>query len=427
MKSDRILYILLVILLGPHPVWSFNLEPDEHITEAGDILQYVLPITAGAATLFEEDWEGSKQFARSFGSAALVNTAAKGMIGKLRPNESNYYSYPSGHSMAAFSGAGFLNIRYGPYIGVPAMGLAGFVGYSRVQSDNHFADDVIAGASVGLMFNWIWVTPYEGRYKLFPAMINDEAPGLVFTMPLDSTVSPDGVSGPEEPEPQDFRFGYIWDFGPVWNTRNEVRLPMTGESVDLTQFDSFSEDTMASRLFLTWKVTPEHMFAFEWAPYETRNKETLTDPVTFGGTTFAGSVRYSYMHYEYRLKYGYNFMDDDAGWFRLGASMSYIYNALELVDDSSNFSSSRYEMILPQVYASGGWRFHRKFGLFAEGNWGELSSNSAIDVTAGGLWQINPQWVFSAGYRYYDRLVDEDEWYNRLTQHQPFLSFAYAW
>ncbi len=411
--------------------YAFNVDPNEDVTEAGDILQFALPITAGAATLFEKDWEGSKQFAYAFGSAALINTSAKGVIGKLRPNESNTYSYPSGHSMAAFSGAGFLNQRYGPWVGVPALGAAGFVGYSRVQSDNHFADDVIAGASIGLMANWVFVTPYkENGVQLMPAMINGRTPGIMLTMPTDKPLRPWGASGPEEIDtrsPRDMRFSYIWDFGPVWNTRNSARTPLNGESIDLTQFDSFSSETMASRLFLVWKISPRHYTAFEWAPYEARNKETVTTPVNFQNTAFAGSVRYAYRLYEYRFKYAYTWIDDPSGWFRTGAAASYIYNSLELVDDAGDYARNRTETVLPQLYASAGWRFASRLSLFGEGSWGQLSGERAQDFTGGIAWQVDPQWICSAGYRYYDRLVEKDDWSNHLTQHQPFLSLTYSW
>ena len=423
-----LLVVLLVALSHAH---AFNVDPNDDVTEAGDILQFALPITAGVATLFEEDWEGSRQFAYSFGSAALINTAAKGVIGKLRPNESNTYSYPSGHSMAAFSGAGFLNQRYGPWVGIPALGAAGFVGYSRVQSDNHFADDVIAGASIGLMANWVFVTPYEKNgVQLMPAMINNEAPGIMMTMPTEKPLRPWGAAGPEDIDtrsPRDYRFSYIWDFGPVWNTRNDARTPRNDQNIDLTQFDSFSSETMASRLFLIWQISPRHYVAFEWAPYEARNKEAITTPLTFQNTAFAGSVRYAYRLYEYRFKYAYNWIEEPSAWLRTGVAASYIYNSLELVDDLGDYGRNRTETVLPQLCASAGWWFVTDWALFAEGSWGRLSGERAQDFTAGIAWQIDPQWVFSGGYRYYDRLVEEDDWYNHLTQQQPFLSLAYSW
>ena len=251
----KIIY-LLIVTLGLHstPGVFAEDEPNEAVTEVGDALQFLLPITAGVATLFEPDWEGSKQFAYSFGSAVIINSTAKFAVGKLRPNENNFYSYPSGHSMAAFSGAGFIMERYGPIYGWPALTAAGFVGYSRVQSYNHYADDVIAGASIGLMMNWVFVTPYEGRVKVEPAVIGNEGLGMQLII-LDR--EPNGPAGPDTEELEknfEPRFFYTFDFGPVYSSLNEIRSPLSSPTVDLTEFGDYDTETAASRLLvIVWR------------------------------------------------------------------------------------------------------------------------------------------------------------------------------
>jgi hypothetical protein len=424
-----ILGMMVVLAFQPNNLVFASSEPNEAITEAGDILQFLLPITAGVATLFEPDWEGSKQFAYSFGSAALINTVSKGVIGKLRPNEANYYSYPSGHSMAAFSGAGFIMQRYGPIYGWPALTAAGFVGYSRIQSENHYADDVLAGASIGLMMNWVWVTPYEGRVKLEPTVIDNSAPGVKITI-LDR--APSGAAGPDSEETfkKDPRFFYIFDFGPVYNTRNEVRSPLSSEQFDLTEFNDYDDETAASRIFLGWMPAERHNLGFEMAPYEMRNKETLTgsQQIDFQGQTYDdtdGAIRYAYKLYEFRLRYMYDLVENDEAWVRIGGALSYIHNSLELSSETGKYSQNSTDTILPELSLSTGWWFTKKWALFADLNWGQMDNERAQDISAGAIWQISDHWNMAGGYRYYDRLIQSDDWYNHLTQHQPFLSFGY--
>jgi hypothetical protein len=50
--------VIAVLVIQMVPLANAN--SDENITAAGDALQFILPITAGVATLFEPDWEGSK-------------------------------------------------------------------------------------------------------------------------------------------------------------------------------------------------------------------------------------------------------------------------------------------------------------------------------------------------------------------------------
>lgn len=60
-------------------------------------------------------------------------------------------SFPSGHTMAAFSVATVFAERYKQHRWVPfvAYGLAGLVGFSRVPLQSHFPSDVFAGAALG--------------------------------------------------------------------------------------------------------------------------------------------------------------------------------------------------------------------------------------------------------------------------------------
>ena len=60
-------------------------------------------------------------------------------------------SFPSGHTIAAFSVATIFAERYRRHRWVPwvAYGLAGLVGFSRVPLQSHFPSDVFAGAVFG--------------------------------------------------------------------------------------------------------------------------------------------------------------------------------------------------------------------------------------------------------------------------------------
>ena len=85
---------------------------NKDITDAGDILQIVLPLTAWGSTFLVRgpdgkrwDREGTAQATKAIGSALGTMGVGKYIVNKARPNESNRYSYPSGHTTAAFAGA----------------------------------------------------------------------------------------------------------------------------------------------------------------------------------------------------------------------------------------------------------------------------------------------------------------------------------
>jgi membrane-associated phospholipid phosphatase len=128
----------------------------DDIETAGDIIQVALPLTALAATYTMDDPEGRKQLLWSFGSTFAVTHLLKRTVKKERPDGSDRFSFPSGHTSSAFSGAAFLQKRYGWDVGVPAYIAASLVGYSRVHAQRHDWVDVGAGALLAVGMNqWI--------------------------------------------------------------------------------------------------------------------------------------------------------------------------------------------------------------------------------------------------------------------------------
>jgi membrane-associated phospholipid phosphatase len=82
-------------------------------------------------------------------SQAMVQ-ATKFTIRRERPDGSDHYSFPSGHSASAFATATVLQNYYGWKVGVPAYVLGGYVGLARMSWNRHHATDVVMGAGVGI-------------------------------------------------------------------------------------------------------------------------------------------------------------------------------------------------------------------------------------------------------------------------------------
>jgi membrane-associated phospholipid phosphatase len=131
------------------------------IETAGDILQYVIPATAGGLTLGYRDFKGTLQFGGSFLVTEGVTYGLKYTVNETRPNGGSE-SFPSGHTSVSFCGAEFIRKRYGWELGIPAYAAASFVAYSRVESNEHYPHDVIAGAAIGILSSFILTTPYKG-------------------------------------------------------------------------------------------------------------------------------------------------------------------------------------------------------------------------------------------------------------------------
>lgn len=131
------------------------------IRTAGDIGQIALPAAAVISTIVFKDSEGFKQFVKAFLLSTATTQGLKLAVHERRPTGNADDSFPSGHTTSAFGGAGFMQMRYGWSIGLPAYAAAGFVGYSRVEAKAHYWHDVLAGAAIGIGANLIFVTPYQ--------------------------------------------------------------------------------------------------------------------------------------------------------------------------------------------------------------------------------------------------------------------------
>jgi len=133
----------------------------------------IVPLSVYAVGLVRRD-SYAQQTALFAGQAVvdaeILTTVLKNITGRLRPAEippdgdfSHTWfksqgpwfrgrgSFPSGHTIAAFSVATVFAERYKKHRWVPfvAYGLAGLVGFSRVPLQSHFPSDVFAGAALG--------------------------------------------------------------------------------------------------------------------------------------------------------------------------------------------------------------------------------------------------------------------------------------
>lgn len=100
--------------------------------------------------------------------SASATAGLKPLFGRDRPDHSNRLSLPSGHATGAMTTALLLQARYGPWVGVPALAAASFVGLSRVQGRKHHPSDVLAGFGVA---HW-------AVRAVLGAAEPDDAPGL---------------------------------------------------------------------------------------------------------------------------------------------------------------------------------------------------------------------------------------------------------
>ncbi len=107
-----------------------------------------------------------------------VTTILKYTAREPRPIDKDWKnSFPSGHSTSAFAFSGYLMAEHEYWVGVPALLLSTFIGYSRINDNMHWLHDVTAGATIGWVYGW-------GISKLQQKQKENKKEPAAFIMPI---------------------------------------------------------------------------------------------------------------------------------------------------------------------------------------------------------------------------------------------------
>ncbi len=144
--SNSLIFLMIISILFP----LISQFKSKKITKAGDYLQFA-PVATASSIILICDLKGSFPLSLGLLTNLAITYTLKYSVSKERPNKHNTQSFPSGHTAFAFQAAAFIHIRYGWVYAFPMYIISSFVGYSRVQGNNHYWEDVIAGAIIGIL------------------------------------------------------------------------------------------------------------------------------------------------------------------------------------------------------------------------------------------------------------------------------------
>ena len=100
--------------------------------------------------------------------AAATNAIIKGSTDVLRPDGSDYNSFPSNHTALAFVSATFLHMEYKDqsiWYGIAGYSIATATGMLRMLNNEHWMSDVLVGAGIGILTTKV-------SYLLYPLVKN---------------------------------------------------------------------------------------------------------------------------------------------------------------------------------------------------------------------------------------------------------------
>ncbi|MBS1824578.1 MAG: phosphatase PAP2 family protein [Acidobacteria bacterium] len=329
-----------------------GLQPST-LRRSGDIIQAILPAAAFTSQLIERDWHNLGRFALSVGVASATTFSLKRVVAKTRPDALDRHSFPSGHAMFSFSGASFLATQYGPKIGLPAFAAASFVGFTRVHTDRHFSDDVIAGAGIGMISNWLFA-------------------------------SPNSEGGPYHAQ---------FEFAAVYPYRFNSRTP-TLPGVEFLPGAENRNRSATARVKLEWNGEGPHQFGVYWAPLEIQ-----------GSTNAATGVRPLDYH-ELGIRYRYALIDTEKLTFRGGLALAGRETRISGAPLTKTLTDRE---VTPLLSAQAEWRFREKFAILAESDAIKWTNGQHSATPMGALrWRPQPHWNVDIGYRCFFRKRESD-------------------
>ena len=131
--------------------------------------------------------------AASLIAAGAITPLMKAAFGRRRPSQTTGIvefgqggaSFPSGHTTQAFAVASVVASHYHSiWVKLGAYGLAGLVGWSRMEEKAHYASDVVAGALIGIVVGNAVVRLHESqRFRISAApTVNRGSAGVALTL-----------------------------------------------------------------------------------------------------------------------------------------------------------------------------------------------------------------------------------------------------
>ncbi|CAM4394101.1 phosphatase PAP2 family protein [Vibrio agarivorans] len=375
---------------------AINTSVNDEYVEAGDHLQILIPVTGLFAAWLHDDPQGAKQLALSVGATQVIVHGTKNIVGRSRPNDSSRMSFPSGHTAAAFSGAAFLQSRYGSAWGIPAYAAASFVGLSRMHGRRHHADDVLAAAGISFFVNQYLISPYASENMAFTAVPTKD--GVSF-----------GVSLANEFFSKQQRSAYEQRTSGPLNHRLELDIGFN--SVDSLKKAGLPGDKLIDEaqpfasMTYTYQLQDDAFLEFTLSPNETRRYGQLTDSFEYNGKQYESGddIYLAFRQWSVGGSYNQAFKLTDKLTASIGAGASGYLLELELdKQNGGQHTKTSSVSVLPGINTHLDYEVIDDLHTFANVQYHRLKSDSVLVAEAGVSYDLNKEWDISVKYQHQD-------------------------
>lgn len=426
MKKVFLVSSLLPLMISPFTSAgnAITHSVDDNIVKAGDMIQILLPATGLFASWMYDDLEGAKQLTYSTLSTQMIIHGAKNTIGRKRPNDSNWQSFPSGHTGAAFSGAAFLQSRYGSNWGIPAYAAATFVGASRIHGNRHFAGDVVAGASIGFLMNQYFVSPYHVEGIYLSAQPTSDGVAVGVTITNDAFNAERTYKNATQLGVSELKHRIELGVGGIFSDSSA----QAGAEIFLSQTELIDEFQPFAYVNYGYELENNNQFELEFSPNETRRRGKVSKTMTMDGETFeAGDEVYTaFRHWMlgtsvYKGLEVNEQLNIDIG---LGVYVHRFGFDIANEEDENRSASKEHWRVMPSATIKAQYFFNKEISTLAKMQYQGWEGDSYFASEIGLNYQINPAWDVGVKYGYSETTLDNTSFNSSYDGETVILTFA---
>jgi len=222
------------------------------------------------------------------------------------------------------------------------------------------------------------------------------------------------------------RFSFELEVGPVWQSKNDVRIPGdTGTEFsfkDLTGSGPYA----SGRFTFDWNIRQRHGLRFIAAPLRIDGTGTFDQPVSFAGQNFAPATatKGKYKFDTYRLGYRYLFLNKKAWKLRVGGTLLLRDAKIELEQAGVKASDSNVG-VAPLLNFSADWAFARRWKAIFDFEGLAGGPGRALDLALKVRYDLTDRWNVGGGFRTLEGGADNDDVYTFSWFNYAIITFGY--
>lgn len=223
------------------------------------------------------------------------------------------------------------------------------------------------------------------------------------------------------------RFTLELEAGPVWQSRNDVRIPNDDSATRFSLRDLAGAGAWpAGRLYLRWNINERHSLRALAAPLSFTETGRLDGSVRFAGASLlpGSPTRGTYRFNSWRLSWIYRFHHGERWTWRAGFTAKIRDADIELRQSGAGGAKSDVGFV-PLVHLSANRRLAERWSLDFDLDALAGGPGRAEDLALKLAWTAGERWTLAGGYRTVEGGADVDSVFAFAWLHYAVVSAAW--